>query len=211
MANDGAASLQCLAVRVSQLDATGKPATGLKQYVTDRQVKIDFNPDLETGPEISDRTAAGVLSVTWRLPDLVKRLVAAFEIIVPDPELEVMVSGGTTYLSGSAVMGFQYPALSVESVPNGVGIEAWTRAVIAGKQDPTYPYLRWVFPLVKLRKDNRTIDINRMQNLYSGFMYENPIFGSGPAKDIPWDTSRVAQAYRDTTYPTPQLGAQPIT
>jgi hypothetical protein len=213
MANDGAGSIHVVAMRVSQLDVTGKPATGLNSYVTNQLMRIDLNPDIEAGPEISDRNAGGALAVTYKQMDVYKRLVTTVELMVPDPVLEVMMTGGSTFVSGGGtnVMGMQYPAVMAEAVPNGVGIEAWTRRIINGQQDTVFPWMRWIFPKVKLRKSNRTGDINRMANPFEGFIFENPNFGTGPVKDIPFDTSKVAQWYQDATIPTASLAAIPIT
>jgi hypothetical protein len=208
--NDGAASLHCVALRVTALNSTGVPATNNAMYVTNNLTRLDFAPDVETGPEISDRNAAGQLAVVFRLPDLIKRLTATVEIVVPDPELEVILSGGNTFTSGANVEGFQYPALAADSLPNGVSIEAWTRAVVNGRQPTDYPYWRWAFPKLWLRKAGRTIDINRLASVFEGFAYENPNWGSGPRADFSYDTSRVVNVMRDTTIPTVQLGAQKV-
>jgi hypothetical protein len=212
--NDGAASIHCVAMRVAQLDASGAPTAGLKQYVSDSLTRIDFNADIEAGPEISDRNAAGVLVVTWKIMDVIKRLVMTVELVTPDPELEVILSGGVVYTgtgSPAPVIGMQYPPVNVEAVPNGVGIEAWTRAVVNGHQPVDLPWMRWIFPKVRLRKSNRTADVNRMATVLEGFGDENAQFGAGPAGDITHDVSRVTQWYRDTAFPTPVLGAQTIT
>lgn len=211
--NDGAASIHCVAMRASQLSATGEPAVGLSYYVSDSLTRIEFNPDVEAGPEISDRNAAGALVVTWKIMDVIKRLTMTVELVTPDPELEVLLSGGTTFTttgSPAPVVGMQYPPINVEAVPNGVGIEAWTRAVVAGHQPVDQPWMRWIFPKVKLRKGNRTADVNRMATVLEGFGDENAQFGDGPLHDIDFDTQRVAQWYRDTDVPTPELGVQVI-
>ena len=207
--NDGAASLHCVAMRVIALSATGTVIPGTSPvYTTNNLTRIDFNPDIEAGPEISDRNAGGGLAVTFRLPDIVKRLVGTVEIVTPDPELEVILSGGNTLVSATNVQGMQYPALNVESSPNGVSVEAWTRSVVNGRQPTDFPYMRWVFPLGKFRKSNRVIDINRMGNVFEGFWYENPNWGSGVTAQ-PWayDSSKVVQWAKDTTYPASALGA----
>lgn len=208
--NDGAASLHCVAIRVTALSATGTAASGSNQamYITNNLVRIDFNPDVEAGPEISDRNAGGSLAVTFRLPDIIKRLTMTLELIIPDPELEVILSGGNTFTSGTNVEGFQYPALLTDPTPNGLSIEAWTRAVVNGAQPTDFPYWRWAFPKVWLRKSNRTIDINRLASVFEGFGYENPNWGAGPRNDFIYNSQRVVNVMRDTTYPTPQLGAQ---
>jgi hypothetical protein len=183
-------------------------------YVTDNLVKIDFNPEMETGQEISNKNAAGNLCVVYRTPDLMKRLTVEIEVCVPDPELEVLLTGGSLFTQGTApnveVMGWQYPPLMTDPTPNGVSIEAWTRYVIDGYQDPDQPYIWWVFPHMSLRKGNRTIDINAMANIYDGFAIENPGWDDGPMNDWTWDSSRVVQAAFTDTYPTPQCGGQKV-
>jgi hypothetical protein len=211
--NDGAASIHCVAMRASQLDTTGVPAVGLKKYVSAALTRIDFNPDIEAGPEINDRNAAGTLVVTWRIMDVIKRLVMTVELVTPDPELEVILSGGVVFTgtgTPAPVIGMQYPPINVEAVPNGVGIEAWSRAVVNGHQPVDQPWIRWIFPKVRLRKSNRTLDVNRMASVFEGFGDENAQFGDGPDHDIDVDTTRVCQWVRDTGFPTPALGAATI-
>lgn len=198
--NDGAASLHLVAMRVTQLKADGSHA-GQNMYVTQDLARLEFNPDIEAGPEVSDRNAAGNLSVIWKIMDVLKRLTVVVETMKPDPVLETLLTGGTTYLSGSNVEGFQYPPVMVEGNPNGVSIEAWTRAVVNGAQPTDFPYWRWVLPLVKLRKSNRTADTNRMTNSYEGFGFENANWGAGPIGDFTYNSQRVVNVMRDTAIP----------
>src|SRR5262245_56227671 len=126
-------SLQCVAIRVTALDASGAPKAGNDMYVTDNLVKIDFNPEMETGQEISNKNAAGNLCVVWRSPDLMKRLTLSLDVCVPDPELEVLLTGGDLFTTGTdpnvEIKGFAYPPLMEDPTPYGVSIEAWTRYV----------------------------------------------------------------------------------
>jgi len=210
MANLCGASLQCVAIRVTALDAGGKPQPGAAMYVTDNLVKIDFNPEMESGQEISQKNAAGNLCVVYRTPDLMKRLNMSVEVCVPDPELEVLLSGGDLFLDGDDVMGFAYPPLMVDSAPNGVSIEAWTRYVVDGYQPAEQPYIWWAFPKTQLRKGNRTIDVNAMANVYEGFAGENVQWGTGPLGDWEWPSDRVVQACFTDTVPEVQCGGQEV-
>lgn len=199
--NDGAASLHLVAMRATQLTASGTHV-GQPYYVTQDMIKIDFNPDIEAGPEISDRNAAGQLSVIWRIMDVVKRLIMTVEIVKPDPVLETLLTGGTLFVTGGQVEGFQYPPVMQEGNPNGVSLECWTRAVVNGAQPLDYPYWRWVFPLVRLRKSNRTMDTNRMANAFEGIGFENAQWGSGPNADFPFNSQRIVNVMRDTAIPS---------
>src|SRR5438105_3525091 len=116
--NDGAASIHGAILRASALDNTGKPASGLAYYQSNILVKYDYNAEIDTGPEIADRNGDGQLAVTFKQMDVMKRLTVSLELILPDPELEVLLTGGVTYVSGSAVVGMQYPSVGVEGVPN---------------------------------------------------------------------------------------------
>lgn len=198
--NDGAASLHLVALRVTQLDANRRHLGG-SMYVSRDLVKLDFNPDVEAGPEISDRNAAGTLSVVWKIMDVVKRLTVSLELMKPDPTLEVLLTGGTTYVSGSNVQGYQYPAVMLEGNPNGVCLEAWSRAVINGSQPIDFPWWRWTLPLVRLRKSNRTLDTNRTASAFEGWGFENDQYGSGPMNDHIYDGTRLVNVMRDTAIP----------
>jgi hypothetical protein len=213
MANEGGASLQCVAIRVAALNADGTPAPGNDMYVSDQLVKIDFNPDMEAGQEISNRGASGNLCVVYRTPDLMKRLTIEVELCVPDPELEVLLSGGDVFYDSvdqTDVLGFKYPALMKDPTPNGISIEAWTRYVVDGYQSPDQPYMWWAFPRMYLRKGNRTIDVNAMANVYDGFAGENPSWDGGPMGDWTQDSDAVVQAVFTDTVPTASLGIQQI-
>ncbi len=213
MTNEAGASLQCVALRVTALDAGGVPQPGNPMYVSDQLVKIDFNPDMEAGQEISNRGASGNLCVVYRTPDLMKRLTIELELCVPDPELEVLLSGGKVFYDATDttdVQGFQYPPLMVDPTPNGISVEAWTRYIVNGYQPADQPYLWWTFPRMYLRKGNRTIDINSMANVFDGFAIENPSWDGGPMGDWEQDSSAVVQAVFADSHPIPTIGIQKV-
>lgn len=213
MANRGGASLHVVAMRVTALNVDGSHSANNQMYVTDNLVKIDINPDMEAGTEVSDKNAAGNVAVTYRQQDVQKRLTVSVELVAPDPELEVMLSGGNTLVSGVNVVGMQYPQMNQVAQVNGVSIEAWTHSIVSGNIDNAggQPYMRWVLPRVYLHKTNRTLDINRMASAFDGFAAENALWGTGPMADWPYDSSRILQWAFATTFPTPQLGAQKST
>jgi hypothetical protein len=213
MANLCGASLQAVAFRVTQL-VGGAPVAGDIMYVTDNLVKIDFNPEMEAGQEITTKNAAGNICVAYRTPDTMKRLTLSVEVCVPDPELEVLLTGGDVFREGVApdgeVMGFSYPPLLADPNPEGTSLEAWTRYVVDGAQPPSQPYMHWAFPMAKLTKGNRTIDINAMGNVYDGFAIENPNWGDGPDGSFTFPTDRVVQAMFTDQVPASQCGALAI-
>jgi hypothetical protein len=168
---------------------------------------------MEAGQEISNRGASGNLCVVYRTPDLLKRLTIELELCVPDPELEVLLSGGKVFydeVDSTDVMGFKYPPLMTDPTPNGISVEAWTRYVVDGYQPADQPYMRWLFPRKYLRKGNRTIDINSMASVFDGYATENHAWGAGPLNDWPYDSDAVVQAMFDDQLPEVKIGMQTV-
>lgn len=207
--NQGGASLHGVAMRVVGLTSTGSHS-GQLLYVTNNLMKLDFNPELDTGVEVADKAADGSVYVSYKLQDIVKRYTTTLEIVSNDPQLEAILTGGTVLVSGGSgtanVQGYAYPALNLVSAPNGIGLEVWTHNIVAGQIDPIQPYQRWVFPRVKLHKGNRTIDMNRLASPFDGFLEENSNYLTGPTGDIVIPTNRAVQWFYDTAFPAPALG-----
>jgi hypothetical protein len=103
MANWAGMSLHCVAFRVASLALDGSTPAGGRMYVSDKLMKIDFNPDVEAGPEVSNRGASGNLIQVYRLPDLTKRMTMSVQIGALDPELEFLLTGGTILTSPAGV------------------------------------------------------------------------------------------------------------
>jgi hypothetical protein len=103
IANWAGMSLHCVAFRVSQLALDGSTPAGNRMYVSDKLMKIDFNPDIEAGPEVSNRGASGNLIQVYRLPDLTKRLTMSVQVGALDPELEWLLTGGTILTSPTGI------------------------------------------------------------------------------------------------------------
>jgi len=102
MANWAGMSLHCVAIRATLLALDGSTpadAGSNSMYVSDKLMKLDFNPDIEAGTEISNRGASGALIQVYRLPDLLKRLTVSLQVGTLDPELEYILTGGTVLTS----------------------------------------------------------------------------------------------------------------
>jgi hypothetical protein len=95
--NHATYSLHCVAFRVARLapDGTTPADAGSNSaYVSDKLMKIDFNPEVDEGPEVADRGASGLLIRTFKMKDLLKRLNIEMEIGTGDFELEWLLTGG---------------------------------------------------------------------------------------------------------------------
>ena len=184
-----AASIQGVSIRVTRLDAAGNLLTGPgDSYTTSAFMRISFTPEYEEGDEITEKGANGVVCVTYKAPDTLKRITMELAICEPDPELSALLSGGLLLRKniGSVAdpsmrsVGWAAPGVGDDPAGNGVAIEAWSYAVKDGKRSGVLPYYHWVFPYVKMRQSgDRVIENGLMANTFEGFGLGNASFQSG--------------------------------
>lgn len=184
-----AASIQGVSIRVTRLDAAGNLMTGpADSYTTSAFMRISFTPEYEEGDEITEKGANGVVCVTYKAPDTLKRITMELAICEPDPELSALLSGGLLLRKniGSAEqpdhksVGWAAPGVGDDPAGNGVAIEAWSHAVKGGKRAGVLPYFHWVFPYAKFRQSgDRVIENGLMANTFEGYGLGNANFQSG--------------------------------
>lgn len=184
-----AASIQGVSIRVTRLDAAGNLMTGpADSYTTSAFMRISFTPEYEEGDEITEKGANGVVCVTYKAPDTLKRITMELAICEPDPELSALISGGlllrknlgTAGQPNHKSVGWAAPGVGDDPAGNGVAIEAWSHAVKDGKRSGVLPYFHWVFPYVKMRQSgDRVIENGLLANTFEGYGLGNPNFQSG--------------------------------
>lgn len=199
-----ASSIQAVALRVCKLDTDGSPLVGVKNaFVTSQFTRVSFTPEYEEGEEISEKNAAGVTCVYYKMPDSLKRVNIEIAICKPQPEVYEMLADGALLLDGADTVGWAAPLSTDEPNAAGLGLEVWSRAIVNGRPAATLPYWRWVFPFVQTRMDGeRVLENGNMAHAFTGQGIGNEAFGDGPQND--WDfpsTSAMAFA-RDATAPT---------
>jgi hypothetical protein len=102
-----------------------------------------------------------------------------------------------------AAVGYQAPAVGVDPVPNGIGLEFWTAAITDGAYAAELPYIHWLLPLSKLRQSN-TLNAgasNPMLPTFEGYSLQSQNWGDGPLNDWDWPSDRVWQWVREATLP----------
>jgi hypothetical protein len=115
------------------------------------------------------------------------------------------VTGPTT------VAGWAAPTSGVESTPNGVGLEVWSRAIVGGKIAQVNPFWRWIFPYAQMKLDGtRTLENGMMANTFAGWGLGNAAFGDGPQNDWPYSSDRAYQYARAASFPTGINGYQTV-
>jgi hypothetical protein len=208
---DYAASIQGVSIRVTRLDAAGNLLTGpLDSYTTSAFMRVSFTPEYEEGDEITEKGANGVICVSYKAPDTLKRITMELAICEPDPELSALLSGGLLLRKDISndgnpsfkSVGWAAPGVGDDPAGNGVAIECWSHAVSGGKRAGVLPYFHWVFPYAKFRQSgDRVIENGMMANTFEGYGLGNVNFATGI--DGRWEFPVAAErpyAYARTSY-----------
>ena len=179
-----AASIQGVSIRVTRLDAAGNLLNNAgDSYVTSAFMRVSFTPEYEEGDEITEKNANGIVCVTYKSPDVLKRITMELAICEPDSELSQLLSGGLllrqTIDGTSKSIGWAAPGVGDDPAGNGVAIEVWSHAVSSGKRASVLPYFHWVFPFVKMRQSgDRVIENGMLATTFEGYGLGNVNFGS---------------------------------
>jgi len=205
MASDHAASVQGVALRVCKLGADGRPLVGPKtSIVTNAFMRFGFTPEYTAGEEIEEKGADGNVCIYYQAPDVLKRVTFSLAICNPSPELHEMLIGGNILLpaTGTDAIGYAAPATGIDSTPNGVAFEIFSRAIVQGKPAAENPYWRWVFPYAKMKlTGDRVLENGAMANEFEGWGVGNVNYGRGAAGDWPYQTDRAYQFARSALAP----------
>jgi hypothetical protein len=208
-----AASIQGVSIRVTRLNADGSladPSVAGNSYVTAGFMRLSFTPEYEEGDEITEKNANGVVCVTYKSPDTLKRITMELALCEPDAELTNLIGGGlllsknlgTFATPNRKSVGWAAPAVGDDPAGFGVAIECWSHAIKDGKKSATLPYFHWVFPYAKLRQSgDRVIENGMLATTFEGYGLGNILFGAGP--DGRWEYPVAAErpySYARTTY-----------
>jgi hypothetical protein len=173
-------------------------------------MRVSFTPEYEEGDEITEKNANGVVCVTYKSPDTLKRITMELALCEPDAELTNLISGGLLLRKNvgsfsspdNKSIGWAAPAVGDDPAGNGVAIEAWSHAIKDGKKSSTLPYFHWVFPYAKLRQSgDRVIENGMLATTFEGYGLGNIEFQSGP--DGRWEFPVAAErpySYARTTW-----------
>jgi hypothetical protein len=206
-----AASIQGVSIRVTRLDAAGNLLNGPgDSYTTSAFLRVSFTPEYEEGDEITEKGANGVICVSYKAPDTLKRVNMELAICEPDPELSALISGGLLLRKNLGTnadpnyksVGWAAPGVGDDPAGYGVAIEVWSFAVKDGKRSSTNPYFHWIFPFCRMRQSgDRVIENGLMANTFEGYALGNANFDSGI--DGRWEFPVAAErpyAYARTTW-----------
>lgn len=211
MAEDCAGSIHVCRIRVARLDGSGVPAPGADNLVvSDALIRLSWDAVNAAGDDIEVKNGCGEICVAYKAPDQLKRIDVALELCTPDPVLHEMLVGGEVLMDGADVVGWAPPNIGDPVNPNGVSIEAWSRAVIDGHQADVRPWFRWVLPRVRFSVPGKVLENGALGNPLAGIGEENTNFHDGPANDWPYTSDRVYQYARDDSIPDAFCGYQAL-
>lgn len=211
--HDSAGSLFALGMRLTKLDDTGAPLVGANNsYVTDALVKCDLGLEYDESDEIVQRNGAGVICVSYKAPDALKRgTIEGLTICQPDPNIFPFLMGGEVIEDpdapgGARAIGYKAPEVGVNPLPNGVGIELWTRAVIGGSFASYLPYYHWIVPAAFLKPSGGITMSGEDPMLpeFEGYSQQSLGWGEGPDGNLNTEVmtaDRVWQYLREAQLP----------
>jgi hypothetical protein len=186
-------------IRVTPLDALGHPVVGTgKGYQTDNVTQMDYNPELQAGPDLTMVGGKGVPCASYRGRDTLKRLNVMLALCLIDPVLDKLLVGGVAYNDGGtpgSIIGYQDPR-ALTAYP-ACAIELWQQLI---QGDAIIGYEHHLFPKVELTIGNRSAQAQFADRQMNGFAYENPNWGD-PYGDFGQDTHAIHQYVFSATEP----------
>lgn len=212
---DGAGSLFALGLRITKLDANGAPLVGANNcYTTEALVSFNLGNTYSEPDTIELRNGQGITCVYYAPPPtLLGGTIEEMRICTPDPHvLEFCIGGDVIVDGGTNATGYRAPQVNVDTTPNGVAIEAWSRAVLDNAFAAPLGYFHWVMPRAKLRPSEALAmgAEDPTTPTFTGTLEQNANFGDGPVNDITFPTDRIWQYNRVASIPTLSAGLTPV-
>lgn len=208
---NGAGSLFALGMRVTKLGPDGSPLPGAQNsYVSDALIQAQLGLEYEDGEEIVQKNGAGLVCLTYKAPDSLKRgTITGLQICTPDPNLLAFMVGGRVLQDGANEVGYQAPEVGTDPNPNGFSLELWTNAIIDGAQSG---YFWWVIPRAKVRPTGEWALSGTAPLVpeFEGTATQNPNWLDGPANDWEFASDRVWQYVQTSTLPDLTPGFQAV-
>jgi hypothetical protein len=208
-----AGSIHVLAARATRLLADGTPDEGSTgSYVTENPMRVAVNPEIEQGEDRTQKNGADCPCLTYKVPDYVKRWNLELDNCRLEPGLFELLFGAEV-IPGStpgSIVGNILPSgvANCDLSTLGVALEFWTRAWDGDRQNPDFPYIRWVIPKSIWQLGDHEFNAEFLTVSMTGFSENNPGFtdpyGDAPAEyDNP--DGKVAWYY-DTAVPEGACG-----
>lgn len=208
-------SIKVVALRATRLLSSGAVATGLKGvYVTSGIKSVQRQSIIKDRQEFESVNGSGAICSSYATDPDFKGETLNMLLCDLDAEMLELTTGWTilTDLEGDSV-GLAEPAQGA-TPPNGTCIEAWsvawdgTAQALSGASQPMY--IRHVWPRVKSRLGDYTLDVNILEVPVTGRGNSNPLLTAarGVIGDWPIGTPSGTPYfwYYDPSLPVAQCG-----
>jgi hypothetical protein len=107
--------------------------------------------------------------------------------------------------------GYQAPALGSVANEAGVSMEFFEEAIVGGYQDTGLPFYRHVLPRVtNMHKMPHEHTNANQATILEGQAFQNPNWGTGPALDFQFDSTKVFSSVRCGRQIVPPVGLLPV-
>lgn len=206
------AAIHLCRIRVTRLDSTGHPVAGPNNvYVSDKPISLGITPVIEAG---QDRTLVGgcdCIVATYRGYDKLKRFDFQLDLGKIEPGLLEMLTGSAVILSGADPIGnwFDDQQFQCSGPPSpNVAFEAWQDLWLDDAQDPTFPYLHWIWPSSYWQIGPETLQNDFLQPRLTGFSRGNSVWGTGIYGDQPEAAQPLGGYFYASSIPSPGCGYQ---
>lgn len=213
MAYNGAGSIFALGARITKLDADGSPLVGPDNaYVTEALISASIGNTYSEPDAIELTNGQGQTCVFYQPSAvLLGGTLEDFVFCTPDPHILEFLIGGNVIEDDTDSTGYQAPAVNTDPVPNGVGIELFSKAVLDNSL--LAGGIHWVLPRVKLSPSDAMAlgASDPLQPSFTGTLEQNPNFGTGPVGDVEFPTERVWQFNRVPLLPSLSMGLIAVT
>lgn len=204
--HDANPAVQASRLRVADLAATGAVVTGVGHgYVSGGLIQLQSTPDIDQGTAIDVTLADGTKCVDVPGVPVVRWLNLELTICGVEDELFELIENALLIQTAGTTIGHADPALGVVSNPNGVSLELWSKMMLGGSQDPTFPWYRHLFPRTyQWVKGQQTWLNGHLGWVFNGKAIENAgMRATGPFTDWtdPASVTRVRAGYRTAVDP----------
>lgn len=203
------------AVRITRVDSLGNVIAGDNAYVSDKQISVAQNANIETGNTFSLRNGCGCGLSRKRAPNIFNWWEFVFTKAELEPEMESFLLGAETIEDGSDVVGIAWPGeLACDDNEPAVAFEFWTQHLSGSGQDLTFPWVHHVYPMTVWSLGDGTFEEEYHRPVLNGFSITNEQWGDGPYSDGPPDSQNIAEGGRwftDVDPPTADCAAVNVT
>lgn len=179
-------------------DVSSYPGGGTDVAITDAIVSLTSSAEYEAGQEYIGKNGCGVIQISVKESDSLKRVNLQANFITRDLEFLELVSGADLFTgvgaASASTVGMTRRAVGAAE-PDPVSLEVWTRAAdqsgeCAGATSASW--WRWVWPKTKFTLGDVNLDNNVGEIQVTGFSEPNPNWDLGPNDD--WPASDVTRA-----------------